>query len=169
MDILNDVLYLLNKKYQDVAYKVPLSCIVDYKGFRCLVLSTPPVNNEDTLIQGPLLSEGTFRVNKNVEEDLLYICGALNLKDHKFVLDDKVASIHVFLSIFTEIHKCLFVGYEDEKNLSKIIKEDTGEGKRTFSEKKNPDCLYIMKTGDILPLDMDIHAKGPVSFIKRLR
>jgi len=166
MEILNDALYLLNKNHGDVVYRVPLSVIVDYKGFRCLVLSTPPINNEDTLFQGPLVSEGTYRVNKTIEEDLRYLAKSLNLKEHKFFLDDKLASINIFLSVFAEIHKVVFTGYDDDKK--NALLEENGD-KLTFSEKKNPDSFYLMKTADIFPVDIDLESRGPTSFLKRLR
>ena len=31
MDILGDTLYMLNKKYKDLVFRVPLACCIDYK------------------------------------------------------------------------------------------------------------------------------------------
>ena len=49
-----DVLYELstnNKSENEVKLRVPLSCIIDYKGFRCLAIATVPIYSQ----QGPVL------------------------------------------------------------------------------------------------------------------
>jgi len=167
MDILNDTLYMLNKQNRDVTYRVPTSVIVDYKGFRCLVLSSPPFN-EETLHLGPLLSTGGYRTNKNIEDDMKYIANSIHLKEHTYTLGDR-ETLDVSLSVFTEVHKIIFSGYDEEKNEATRNQAPQLEGKLTFSEKKNPDCYYFMSVADIFPIDLDLDAKHSTSFLNRLR
>ena len=58
MDILADVLYGLSMKDAEVKLRVPLSAIIDYKGFRCLAIAKVPVKSN----QGPMLGfhEGRY-------------------------------------------------------------------------------------------------------------
>jgi len=167
MDILNDTLYLLNKKNRDVTYRVPTSVLVDYKGFRCLVLSAPPFN-EETLHLGPLLSTGGYRANTNIEDDLKYIANTIHLKEHTYTLGDRETPVNVSLSVFTEVHKVIFTGYDEEKK-EQLHQPQQVEGRLTFSEKKNPDCYYFMNVSDIFPVDLDLDAQNSNSLLNRLR
>ena len=45
MDVLADVLYMLSKKDAEVKLRVPLSALIDYKGFRCLAVAKVPVKS----------------------------------------------------------------------------------------------------------------------------
>ena len=52
MDVLADILYGLSRKDADVKLRVPLSCIIDYKGFRCIAIAKVPVNAMQGLMLG---------------------------------------------------------------------------------------------------------------------
>lgn len=58
MDVLAGVLYGLSNKDDKVKFRVPLSTIIDYKGFRCLAIAKVPVKGN----QSPLLGfyEGNY-------------------------------------------------------------------------------------------------------------
>ena len=73
----------------------------------------------------------------------------------------------VQLSVFTEIHKVQFTGFDDLIDKSEKKAEENRQ--LTFSEKKSPEVFYFMKTSDIFPVDIDVDASGSTSFLKRLR
>jgi hypothetical protein len=51
MDTMFDALYMLSKHDSDVKLRVPLSALIDYKGFRCLAIGQIPIIPQ----QGPTL------------------------------------------------------------------------------------------------------------------
>ena len=166
MNLLNDCTYLVNRKYKNVIFRVPLSMVVDYKGFRCIVISSPPINGDETLIVGPSLNEGSYKVNKIIEEDLKTIAQNMNLKEHKFSLEEKGTTLDVSLSILVEVHKTNIDLTEIENNNdgnTSYISDKSGV------DKKELDCYYLMNTSEIIPVDIDIDANAPASFLRRLR
>lgn len=76
----------------------------------------------------------------------------------------------VNLSIFTEVHKVLFYGFEDiihERHKDK--KGNYNQNRFSFGERKVPELYYFMKTADIFPVDISIDKKGPASYCARMR
>ena len=68
------------------------------------------------------------------------------------------------LSIFTEVHKVQFKGFD-----SGVLDISRDEKFATFSEKKSPEVYYFMKTADTFPIEIDVHAKKSMSYLRRLR
>ena len=58
-----EALFLISKKEDLVKLWVPLSCLLDYKGFRCLAVSNIPVTNDYPPALG--LSNDFTESNKN--------------------------------------------------------------------------------------------------------
>jgi hypothetical protein len=75
-----DILAIL-KKNRAIEMRVPLAALVKYKGFKALCVMNIPINGDDTIIYG-LPSEGTFRPNSSVANDLKDICKGLNLRPY---------------------------------------------------------------------------------------
>jgi hypothetical protein len=46
MDVMFDALFLLSKHDHKEKLRVPLSALIDYKGFRCLAIGRIPVTPE---------------------------------------------------------------------------------------------------------------------------
>ena len=59
MDVMFDVLFLLSKKDSKIKLRIPLSALIDYKGFRCLAIGKIPVQPD----AGPSLG---FHMNSYV-------------------------------------------------------------------------------------------------------
>jgi len=57
MDVLFDALFLLSKADSEYKLRVPISALIDYKGFRCLAIGQIPIPS----MQGPAL--GFFKSN----------------------------------------------------------------------------------------------------------
>lgn len=169
MNLLNDCTYLVNRKYKNVIFRVPLSMVVDYKGFRCIVISSPPINGDETLVVGPSLNEGSYKVNKIIEEDLKTIGQNMNLKEHKFSLEDKGTTLDVSLSILVEVHKTNIDLTDIDTNNDGNTSYISHENDKSPSDKKELDCYYLMNTSEIIPVDIDIDATAPASFLRRLR
>ena len=55
-DILNDVCYFLKKTKKEFDLEIPLTCIIEYKGFRALCY--PKFAKSNSLIQGPIILKG---------------------------------------------------------------------------------------------------------------
>jgi len=165
MDILNTSLYLRNKLHGDVKYRVPLSTIVEYKGFRCLVTSLPLIG-PDTLIFGPSKNQ-IFHHSDRVAAELKEVAKLINVKSHE-VDFEKDFSLKIPLSSYCEVHKVEFPDHEQLKQDVKIKEVERGL-RPTFSTKINPECYYILKTENIFPIDVDFEAKGSLSFYKKLR
>lgn len=168
MNLLNDHTYIINRKYNNVFLRVPLSMIIDYKGFRCLIISSPPLNGDETLFIGPSITEGSYKANKNIEEDLRYIAKNINVKEHKFILEEKGITIDVPLSILMEVHKTS-IDVTDVEICDSNTSYTLQENDKDSIEKKEMTCFYIMNTSEVIPVDIDVDAPGPASFLKRLR
>jgi len=67
MDILFDALFLLSKAHSDYNLRVPLSVLIDYKGFRCLAIGLigPPVPT-----QRLGFTDGNYRSDDHEGKDL---------------------------------------------------------------------------------------------------
>ena len=59
MDTLADVLYMLSEKDGRCKLRVPLSALIDYKGFRCLAIAKVPVKPTSGLSLG--FHEGKYQ------------------------------------------------------------------------------------------------------------
>lgn len=77
----------------------------------------------------------------------------------------------VDLSIFVEIHKVQFLGFEDvlQERLKIDKRGNFNENKLSFSERRTPELYYFMKAADIFPVDIDINSKCSSLFHQRLR
>lgn len=63
MSMIYEALFLISKKEDLVKLRVPLSCLLDYKGFWCLAVSNIPVTNDYPPALG--LSNDFTESNKN--------------------------------------------------------------------------------------------------------
>lgn len=68
--------------------------------------------------------------------------------------DTKSQPVQVELSIFAEVHRCVF-------------SDDNANSSPRKDGPKPMEVHYIMKTAEIFPVDADL--ESPISFIKRLR
>ena len=87
MDTLAGVLYGMSHKDDKVKLRVPLSVIIDYKGFRCLAIAKMPVKGN----QGPLLGfyeSNYWNLEEKIYESFKRVGEELNLK-HNYTASTK--------------------------------------------------------------------------------
>lgn len=83
MDVMFDTLYLLSKPDSTHKLRVPLSSLVDYKGFRAVAIAAIPIQPQ----LGP--SIGFYTDGKYVPHDLklkqelIFVGDVLNLKENR--------------------------------------------------------------------------------------
>lgn len=156
-----NTLYSAGKSESKVkACRVPLMCLIDYKGFRALVMALAPIEVERTLMHGSK-SDGIFIMNQSLYPALSIISKALNLREHIFEWNSRIGPVYVHLSVFTELHKSL--GYQD---LEDFVKETLG--KDVPEDKSLENHLYFMKLADLLPVDYSL-TEDSTDFTKRMR
>ena len=61
---------MINKGYKNFIYRVPMSVIVDYKGFRAFIFSSMPRDGENKLIHGPNSKDQSYKYSREMERDL---------------------------------------------------------------------------------------------------
>jgi len=146
-DMVFDALYLLGRKEEDFNFRLPLTCVVDYKGFRMLVMALAPLDEQKSLVHGPD-SEGVYLTSTEVYENLSFVSQVLNLKEHLFHWGEEKPPAYVHLSVFTQLHKS--DGY---KELESYVKEYVGD----MPEKEScEDHIYLAKVSDLLPVDLEV-------------
>lgn len=96
-----------NKGFSKYHLRVPLSCLVHYKGLTALAIAKPPYEDEN-IVSGPILRNNQFQehvVKKDLEEDLSQLATLLNIKEHNFQWTTKSQPCRCFISFFTEVYK----------------------------------------------------------------
>jgi tetratricopeptide (TPR) repeat protein len=161
-----DVLYFTARTHQTTFnFRVPLMCIVDYKGFRSLVMALAPLESERTLIHGPK-SDGVYILNTGIYTSLALISNQLNVKQHIFEWNPQIGPVFVHLSAFTEFHKSL--GYT---KLEEYVQETMGKDIPEHNSLGNH--VYVLKLANIFPLDYALNLfedqEDSLDFTQRLR
>ncbi len=164
LDILFDALYILSKPKADYNLRIPLSCLVDYKGFRVLVYGLIPINETLDPVLG-LSADGIFHeaTLPEVAKQMPYLAEVLNLKDHSFYFKKATQPMHVQLSPLIEVHR------RDNTQANSEDDADAGDA----SEKKkemdfhiyeldyDEDVYYILKSSEIFPVDYSLQDRKP--------
>lgn len=83
MDVMFDALFLLSKPEASHKLRVPLSALVDYKGFRAVAIACIPIYPQ----QGPSIgffSDGKYVPHdQKLKQELIYVGDVLNLKENR--------------------------------------------------------------------------------------
>ncbi|CAD8124522.1 unnamed protein product [Paramecium sonneborni] len=141
LSLLADQIELLIQEESNYPLRVPLSCIIDYKGIRAFVLAIPPID-DTTLIHGPTF-DGQFITNNAIQQYMNQIGIRLNLKQHKFFEDELISNL-IPMSLFQEVHK-INKDYielrwiENEQNINEFPPQ-------------NLSLYYLLKCGDLMPV-----------------
>ncbi|KRX06516.1 hypothetical protein PPERSA_05129 [Pseudocohnilembus persalinus] len=152
MKIVNNKCLTLKEEQKLFRLQVPLSCLVEFRGFRVLCIAKPPF--EYNLVHGPVIDpkKGGFvdyRQEKSINEELKLLgidSKDLYLKEHS-IQGKKLQIEKVQLSVFTEVHRGR--GFED---IEQIIQKE-GANFEISEESKIEDNLYIEKYNDIIPVN----------------
>ncbi len=164
MDIMFDALFILSKPKNDYNLRIPLSCLVDYKGHRAIVYGLISLNESLEPILG-LREDGTYHeaTIHGVARQMPFIAEVLNLKDHNFLFKKTTLPIHVAISPLVEVHR------RDNTKVNSDEEPDTGE----FPEKRkemnfhiyeldyDEDVYYVLKTSEIFPIDYSLQDRKP--------
>jgi hypothetical protein len=51
LNLLSDVLHALRLQ-MEFKIRVPLACLVEYRGFKCLCLALPPIKQQESMVHG---------------------------------------------------------------------------------------------------------------------
>ena len=170
LDIMFDALFILSRPRADYNLRVPLCCLVDYKGFRTIVYGLMPLNEALDPVLG-LGADGTYHEAslQGVARQMPYLAEVLNLKDHNFYFKNATQAVHVALSPLIEVHR------RDNTKMNSEDEADTGE----FSEKKkemdfhiyeldyDEDVYYLLKTSEIFPVDYSLQDRKPFDIYLR--
>ncbi|CAD8210827.1 unnamed protein product [Paramecium pentaurelia] len=141
LSLLAEQIELLIQEESNYPLRVPLSCIIDYKGIRAFVMAIPPID-DSTLIHGPTF-DGQFVTNNAIQQYMNQISIRLNLKQHKFFEDDMISNI-IPMSLFQEVHKINkeyieLRWIENEQNINEFPPQ-------------NLSLYYLLKCGDLMPV-----------------
>ena len=81
MDILFDALFLLSKADSGYHLRVPLSVLIDYKGFRCLAIGVLPISSTHPPCLG--FTDGNYRSDDpDLRSAVATVGDVLRLKDN---------------------------------------------------------------------------------------
>ena len=149
-DMLQDAIFFLSKSDRSFRLRLPLSCIVDFKGFRALVTAIIPLDTDLTVLHG-LKKPDYYLTESSLYGNLSSLAQVLNIKEQVFQWEHGIIPM-VHLSVFTQIHESL--GYSRIEDLDGFNDETS--------------VIYIEHTSEILPIDMDFNYP-PKHFMDRLR
>jgi len=105
MNLLFDTLFLISQKDDNIKLRVPLCCLLDYKGFRCLAISNIPITNDYPPALGlntdQIGSDKNYQTEPNVIRMLSKVGKILNLKDNKckFINQNYHENVPISISI----------------------------------------------------------------------
>lgn len=149
LQMIHEAVFFLNSE-QEFPLKVPLAALVDFKGFRVLVLSVIPLDTNLTVVHG-LKDPEFFLAEHGVYPYLSQLCQLLNIKEHSFQWESGIEPL-IHLSVFTQVHESL--GYAAIEDLENYVEEEK--------------IYYLTQTADILPLDLDFNSPN-MECDKRIR
>ena len=99
MDAMFDTLYVLSREYEAHQLRIPLSCLLDYKGFRWLAMGLVPL--EEYSLRLGINSENTFVKDPKFFKIMTHVGEILGLKDIKWIF--KGLTIHEDVPVSTHI------------------------------------------------------------------
>ena len=99
MDALFDTLYIHSREYEIHQLRIPLSWILNYKGFRCLAIGLVPL--EEYSLRLGINSNNSFIKNQTFFKIMTHVGEILNLKDIKCIF--KGLTIHEDVPVSTHI------------------------------------------------------------------
>lgn len=156
---LSDLVYSSGKNSPNFPLRVPLMCIVDFRGFRILATAKIPIEGDRTLIHGPK-SDGVYVAEHNLYSHLQEISQKAGIKEHSFEWNAKVGPCYVHLTGFCELHRTF--GYNE---LETYVNQRLGTD--NFNNVKTDENVYMMNLGYIFPVDKS--SSSQIDFTKRLR
>lgn len=149
-DMLQDAAFFLAKSSSSFQIRLPLTCIVDFKGFRALVTAVIPIDTELSILHG--LKNSDYYLSENsLYKSLSSLAQVLNIKEQAFQWEFGIVPV-VHLSVFTQVHESF--GYSKINDLEGLIDD--------------PPVIYLSHVSEILPVDMDFNTP-PKFFTDRLR
>ena len=82
-DTLFEAIFICSSVESKVRIRLPLTCQIDYCGFRALVIAVPPIEPDQGLSLG-FNHEGHFEImDYQLKNELKYVGNVLNLKEYQ--------------------------------------------------------------------------------------
>jgi len=82
-EILFEAMFISSSIESKVSLRIPLSCQVDYMGFRAIVVAVPPINPEQGMSLG-FNNQGHYEnIDYQLKNELKYVGDVLNHKESK--------------------------------------------------------------------------------------
>jgi len=157
LDIFFDTLYILTKDENQNQLRIPLSCILDYKGYRCMAVGLVPF--DEYALKVGLNIDNKFLHHQPFMSILSDAGQILGLEEAKVVFG--TLSGHQNIPISTSIKVYLYQQTEnsdDEHRDSPTNKsKDHHFFELQYEVKQNQDLGYVFNTSSIFPLDYDVN------------
>lgn len=159
MDVLADVLYDLSSKDADVKLRVPLSALIDYKGFRCLAVAKVSVRES----LGPAIGfdqSGKYvplEASAGLADAFMAVGDELNLAPNAVASGREMGqgSERVPVSMFAAVYK--MSGEKDglSTHNDEPSKKSTTYHFNELNYMEQKQLHYVLKTSEIFPLDYE--------------
>jgi len=157
MEIFFDTLYILSKDEEAHQLRIPLSCILDYKGFRCLAVAIIPL--DEYALRLGLNIDNNFVHDQSFKKVLSEAGEILGLKDVKCLF--RGLAVHENIPISTHIK--VYVYQKGDNSDDNHQNSPTNKSKEhhffelQYEVKKNQDLGYVLNTKYMYPIDSDLN------------
>lgn len=132
LNYLNDICYSLKSVDKNFRLKVPLACIIEYMGFKALVIAQPPSSLDESSLAYGALGDKSYKSSGKLDREVEALGRTLAIKPHFFtwkasevrritIMEGKKTGI--YLSVFTEIHVGKFDEFEQLKSLLRVYSD----------------------------------------------
>ena len=157
MDIFWDTLYILSKDEESRQLRIPLSTLMDYKGFRWIAIGLIPLK-EYSLKLG-INSENTFIKDQRLIKEMSEIGEILGLKDVKWIFKGYTVHESIPVSAHIKIYTISQNSIIDNQNIdTKMnVTDEHHFFELQYQFKKGFDIGYVFNTKYIYPLESENH------------
>lgn len=151
MDTMFDALFLLSKHDSENKLRVPLSALIDYKGFRCIAIGLIPILPS----LGPFLgfNNGEYiPTDADLKSIFTNVGETLNLQEHQVVVNSEPQTVPV--SQFAKIYNFSQTQEDKLKNNQNYASKQSNKfhfNELDYMEKP----FYVLKTSEIFPYDAE--------------
>ncbi|EAR93017.2 tetratricopeptide repeat protein (macronuclear) [Tetrahymena thermophila SB210] len=153
LNTLNNVVIQELQSNPNFSLRVPLACLIEFKGLVVLALSIPcidpNISDSSTLLKGYNNQDQFININQdqNLSKDLRRVAEVLNLKVHKV---NEIEEVELCSTI--QVHTKSNNDYDELRNCENVdnIKEFAPQ---------NLNIYFILKCGNLLPLDINLDSE----------
>ncbi|KAL4467078.1 hypothetical protein ABPG72_019288 [Tetrahymena utriculariae] len=153
LNTLNNVVIQELQQNPKFSLRVPLACLIEFKGLVVLALSIPCIDpnlsDSQTLLKGYNNQDQFININKdqNLSQDLRRVAEVLNLKVHKV---NDIEEVELCSTV--QVHTKLNNDYDELRGCENV------ENIKGFAP-QNLNIYFIIKCGNLLPLDINLDSE----------